>query len=203
MNSMSSEKRRYTLKTRADRQAETRQRIVEAAVALHQEVGPARTTVSEIARRAGVQRLTVYNNFPDERGLFAVCQGHFLERHPPPDPAPALGLEDPRERVQHILGDRYAWYRATEAMSGNVQRDRSLEPALDSLMSETWDAQIARLATTLGTGFTSDGNQTERLVALICVALDFWTWKRLAAAGMNDSGAAELMADAIAGVGLG
>jgi AcrR family transcriptional regulator len=199
---MSSEKRKYTLKARAERQAETRQRIVEAAVALHQEVGPARTTVSEIARRAGIQRLTVYNNFPDEGELFAVCQGHFLERHPPPDPAPALGLEDPRDRVEHVLGDLYAWYRATEAMSGNVQRDRSLEPALDSLMSATWDAQMAGLAGTLGAGFTLDGKQAERLVALICVALHFWTWKRLAAAGVDDSGAAELMADAIACVGL-
>jgi hypothetical protein len=106
-------------------------------------------------------------------------------------------------RVEHILGDLYAWYRAMEAMSGNVQRDRSLEPALDSLMSETWDAQLAGLAGTLGTGFTSDGKQAERLVALICVALDFWTWKRLAAAGMDDRGAAELMADAITCVGLG
>jgi AcrR family transcriptional regulator len=203
MNSMSSEKRRYTLKARAERQAETRQRIVEAAVALHQEVGPARTTVSEIARRAGVQRLTVYNNFPDEGELFAVCQGHFLERHPPPNPAPALGLGDPRDRVEHILGDLYAWYRATEAMSGNVQRDRSFEPALDSLLCETWDARIAGLAGTLGAGFTSDGKQAERLVALIRVALDFWTWKRLAAADVDDSAAAELMADAIAGVGLG
>jgi hypothetical protein len=82
-------------------------------------------------------------------------------------------------------------------MSGNVQRDRSLEPALDSLMSETWDAQIAELAGTLGAGLTSDGEHAERLVALICVALDFWTWKRLAAAGMDDNRAAELMADAI------
>ncbi|MBA2357350.1 MAG: TetR family transcriptional regulator, partial [Actinobacteria bacterium] len=31
--------------------------------ALHEEVGPARTTIAEIARRAGVQRLTVYKNF--------------------------------------------------------------------------------------------------------------------------------------------
>lgn len=202
MNSMSIEKRKYTLKARAERQAETRQRIVEAAVALHQEVGPARTTVSEIARRAGVQRLTVYNNFPDERELFTACQGHFLERHPPPDPAPALGLEDPGNRVKHILGDLYAYYRATEAMSGNVQRDRSLEPALDSLMSETWDAQMAGLAGTLGAGFTSDSEHAERLVALICVALDFWTWKRLAA-GVDDSRAAELMADAITCIGRG
>jgi AcrR family transcriptional regulator len=69
-------KRKYELKARADRQAETRRRITEATVALHEEVGPARTTVTEVARRAGVTRLTVYNNFPEERELFAACQGH-------------------------------------------------------------------------------------------------------------------------------
>ena len=62
---------------------------------------------------------------------------------------------------------------------------------------------MAGLAGTLGTGFACDGKQKERLVALICVALDFWTWKRLAAAGVDDRGAAQLMADAIARVGLG
>ena len=36
-----SETRRYQLKERARRQEETRQRITEATVALHEEVGPA------------------------------------------------------------------------------------------------------------------------------------------------------------------
>src|SRR4051795_10199971 len=85
--SQMAEKRTYELKERARKQAETRRRIVEATVALHQEVGPARTTVAEIARRAGVQRLTVYNHFPDERELFGACSAHFIGGHPPPDPA--------------------------------------------------------------------------------------------------------------------
>jgi hypothetical protein len=50
-------KRAYELKARAQRQARTRQRIVEATMELHKEVGPARTTVAEVARRAGVHRL--------------------------------------------------------------------------------------------------------------------------------------------------
>ena len=70
MNAMSSESRKYELKARAEKQADTRRRIVEATSELHEEVGPARTTVAEIARRAGVQRLTVYNNFPNETELF-------------------------------------------------------------------------------------------------------------------------------------
>src|SRR5215217_7125740 len=96
---MSTEKRKYQLKARAQAQRETRRRIVESTAALHEELGPARTTVAEIARRAGVNRLTVYNHFPDDGELFAACQRHFLARHPPPDLAPALALEDPVERV--------------------------------------------------------------------------------------------------------
>src|SRR5947208_13533789 len=99
MNTMSNEKRKYQLKARAERQEETRRRIVEATVALHEEVGPAKTTVAEIARRAGVQRLTVYNHFPDERELYAACSSHYLADHPPPPLDDLFELEDPRKRV--------------------------------------------------------------------------------------------------------
>ena len=81
-------KRKYELKARAAKQEETRRRITEATVALHEEVGPARTTVAEVARRAGVTRLTVYNNFPEERELFAACQGHWMRAAPAPRARP-------------------------------------------------------------------------------------------------------------------
>src|SRR5205807_3487104 len=130
---MSSETRTYELKARAEKQAETRRRIVEATAALHTEVGPARTTVSEIARRAGVQRLTVYNHFPDEAELFAACQRHFMTRHPPPDLSAALTLEDAHARVEAVLGAMYESYRERAPMTSNVLRDRSALPALDAL----------------------------------------------------------------------
>jgi AcrR family transcriptional regulator len=168
-------KRKYELKARAERQAETRRRITEAAVALHQEVGPARTTVAEVARRAGVTRLTVYNNFPEERELFAACQRHWFEQHPPPALDPAEGLEA-------VLGSLYAWYRETARMAENVRRDRALVPELDAVMRETGDARMAELAGALNGG------------PMVALALDFWTWRRLAAEGLGDGEAAALMA---------
>src|SRR4051794_5669120 len=143
---MSSEMRSYQMKVRAERQRETQRRIAAAAASLHEEVGPARTTIAEVARRAGVQRPTVYNNFPTDRDLFAACQGHFLAEHPPPDPGPALALAEPGERVRSTLGPLYRWYRSTEAMTGNVQRDRRLLPDLDALLAETADRQFEALA---------------------------------------------------------
>jgi AcrR family transcriptional regulator len=170
-------KRKYELKARAERQAETRRRITEATVALHQEVGPARTTVAEVARRAGVTRLTVYNNFPEERELFAACQGHWFEQHPPPALDPAEGLEA-------VLGSLYRWYRQTARMAENVRRDRALVPELDAVMRETGDARMAALEDALGGG------------PMVALALDFWTWRRLAAEGLSDAEGAALMARA-------
>ena len=170
-------KRKYELKARAEKQAETRRRITEATVGLHEELGPARTTVAEVARRAGVTRLTVYNNFPDERELFAACQGHWFGRHPPPALDPAEGLEA-------VLRSLYAWYRETARMAENVRRDRALVPELDALMRETGDARMAGLAEALGGG------------PMVALALDFWTWRRLAAESLSDEQSASLMARA-------
>ena len=197
MNTVSTEKRKYELKARAERQAETRRRIAAATAELHDEVGPARTTVAEIARRAGVQRLTVYNNFPEEYELFAACQLHFLTENPPPDPAPSLALADPGERLEDVLRRLYRWYRRTERTSTNVRRDRELVPALDSLLAETTDARAAGLADALAAGFADRGRPSRAVRAAVALALDFWTWRRLTREGLNDKAAAHVMADAV------
>jgi AcrR family transcriptional regulator len=171
-------KRKYELKARAEKQAETRRRITEATVELHEEVGPAKTTVAEVARRAGVTRLTVYNNFPEERELFAACQGHWLELHPLPKLDPSAGAEA-------VLRSLYGWYRETAPMAENVRRDRATVPALDALLSDTADAEMAGVAEALGGG------------PLIALALDFWTWRRLTAEGLEDGEAAALMAGVV------
>ncbi len=191
---MSSEKRRYELKARAERQDETRRRIVAATAELHEEIGPARTTVAEIARRAGVQRLTVYNHFPEDGELFAACQRHFLAEHPPPDLSPALALEDPEARVRAALGALYASYREREPMTSKVLRDRTAIPALDELLGRTADAAMAGLADALAAGFGATGQQHARLRAVVALALDFWSWQRLQREGLEDDAAAELMA---------
>lgn len=195
---MSRQKRKYELKARAESQQATRRRIVEATVALHQDLGPARTTVAEIARRAGVQRLTVYNHFPEESELFAACQGHFLVRHPFPDFGSALALDDPRARVREVLCGLYQTYREREHMTIKIQRDRGSLPALDALMQQTMDAQLAQLSKTLATPFRTRGKRAQRLHAVLGLALDFWTWHRLKLEGIDDAAAADLMTDLVA-----
>lgn len=195
---MSSETRGYRLNERAKRQAQTRQRIIDATVALHAELGPAATTVAEIARRAGVSRLTVYNHFPADRDLFAACQRQFLSENPAPDLAPALALKDPTERVRATLTLLYPSFRRQAPMSANVLHDRRALPALDALLAGTRDASIAELTKTLAGGFAPHRHAAPRLRAVIALALDFWTWQRLAQEGLPDDKAAQLMAELVA-----
>ena len=204
VNSMSSEKpRTYELKARAARQAATRERIVRATVELHKEVGPARTTVAEIARRAGVQRLTVYNHFPELGRLLAACQGHWLTQHPPPDPAPALALEQPEERLRGVLAPLYAWYRETATMAASVRRDRALVPALDSLLAGSMDKRLTELTEALTAGFARKGRARERTRAVVALALEFWTWQLLSREALGDGEAAALMGSAAANADQG
>src|SRR2546421_8565087 len=199
---MSSERRKYALKARAEKQAATRRRIVEATSALHTEVGPARTTVAEIARRAGVQRLTVYNNFPDEKELFEACGAYWLSENPPPDPAAALRMKHPAERLRAVLVPLYSWYRNTARTIENMQRDRLVMPPLDAVMRIRLDRQFDDLAKALAAGFTQSARSRQGVRAAVALAIDFWTWRRLAGEGMSDAAAAALMVGAVKGASL-
>jgi AcrR family transcriptional regulator len=194
---VSTHKRKYQLKARAQRQQQTRERIVAATVALHEEVGPARTTIADIARRAGVQRLTVYNTFPEVRDLFVACQGLFLAHHPPPDLAAGASSEDALKRLETALAELYGWYRANEAMERKVHRDRHLLPVLDTLMRETGDARLDAAAAAYGEAIGDSPRAVQSVRPLIRLALEFRTWEMLADHGMPDADVARLFGCAV------
>ena len=96
-----------------------------------------------------------------------------------------------------MLRELYRWYRRNERISANVRRDRELVPALDALLADTGDAKTAELARALAAGFGDRGRPRRAVRAAVSLALDFWTWRRLAREGLDDSPAARLMADAV------
>jgi AcrR family transcriptional regulator len=201
---MSTEKtknRKYELKARAESQERTRQRIARAAAELHEQVGPAETTVAEIARRAGVSRLTVYKHFPDNAALYPACSAHYLAEHPLPDFQAAMARDDPVRRVRSVLDAVYGgWYRESRPMMRNLQRDRGSDSALDEFMRNNSDAALGGIADALTAGFELASDRAERLRSLVRVALDFWTWERLTTEGLEDDQAAAVMTDAVAAV---
>ena len=186
-------KRKYEQKVRAERQEETRRRIAAATAELHQELGPAQTTISAIAARAGVQRLTVYRHFPDERELFAACSAHWLAGSPPPDPASWAGIPDPDVRLATALRALYGWYRDNEGMIANTERDAPQLPALAEIADPARFLEPVRELLLAG----REGTRDER--AAIGHALAFSTWRSLARGErLSDDEAAAMVARLVA-----
>lgn len=183
-------RRRYEKKARAAQEEQTRQRIVEAALELHGSLGPARTTVSGIAERAGVRRATVYRHFPDERALFLGCSGTWRERHPVPDPASWAGIADPGDRLEAALDAVYGWYEAAAPMLTAVLRDVDSMPIVAEL-------QAGRLAYLAAVEEGLAGGAGKRRRAAIGLALDFFTWRTLDERGLGRADAVALMSAAV------
>jgi AcrR family transcriptional regulator len=189
-------KRTYTLKRRAEQQAETRQRIVEAAFDLHSTVGPGLTTISMIAEQAGVQRHTVYAHFPDERSLFMACSGEVYERDPMPDARPWRAIGNSGERLRTGLTAIYGWYQRNAAVAGCVLRDAEYH----ALTREISALRMGPFAETYREVLGAKLNANQR--ALLALALSFFTWRTLTRDGGLKLGAAvDAMVEAIESAG--
>jgi AcrR family transcriptional regulator len=190
---MTDEKRPYRMKRRAELEAQTRLRITESAMELHGTLGPARTSISAVAERAGVRRSTVYRHFPDEAALFGACSAHWAASNLPPDIGRWRTIADPEERLEAALTEIYAYYRQTEKMMDNLLRDAPLVPVVQDLMGAYRELLVAATEV-LVAGRRVRGNSRRRVIAAIGHALAFPTWRALVREqGLDDSGAAELM----------
>ena len=186
--------RPYKKKQRARQEAETRRRITEAVVDLHRTVGPAHTTVTEVAKRAGVGRMTVYNHFPTEADLIEACSTHWSSENPLPDPTEWEEVEDLDERLERALLELYSWYADTEDMMGKVLRDAPIVTPLGDLMEERWWALVDQMCATLLRGRDLKGHERKKALAALHVALDFTTWRTLTNQGLSHNAAAGLAA---------
>jgi AcrR family transcriptional regulator len=184
--------RTYTLKRRAEQVAETRLRIVEAAIDLHGSVGPAATSLSMVAERAGVQRHTLYAHFPDERSLLMACSGLTMERDPLPDAGGWRGIKDRRERLGTGLRAVYGWYDRNAALAACVLRDSESHAPTKEVVELRFGQPMASYLEVLGEKL----NVKKRSV--LQVALNFFTWRTLVRQnGLKQSAAVEAMVHAI------
>lgn len=179
------------MRARQDRVDDTRLRITEATVRLHERVGPAATTVSAIAEEAGVTRLTVYRHFPDDESIVRACSAHWRDRHPRPDVDTWTRIGEPVERLRTALGETYAWMHSAGSMPVMVERDLDVMPAFvrESLAQDT-----DRRVRVLTAGFSARGARHRRVRAAVAHSLRLTTWRSLCLdGGLSDDEAVELM----------
>jgi AcrR family transcriptional regulator len=170
-----SPKRKYNLRKRAETKAATRRRIVEATVMFHNTVGPSRTTVADICRKAGVQRATFYRHFPDEMSLFQECRAFVINERPLPDLDPFATIADPIRRMRSVLAIAYALYRKNEIAMAAIIRDSEVMPVGGGFF------QFAdRLRDLMAAGWKAKGKRHARIVAACGHAADFQAWRSLA-----------------------
>jgi AcrR family transcriptional regulator len=170
----------------------TRERIVRAVRELHEEVGPAATTVTAIAERAGVQRLTVYRHFPDEAALIGACAADWRVDHPLPDPRVWSGLAEPRLRLRTALERLYRYFRSGAPMLGRVLRDEAVVAPLAEVL-RPWRSYMREVASGLAAGWGVELAGQRRVRAAVGHALRFGTWRSLSEEGLSEGEAAELM----------
>jgi AcrR family transcriptional regulator len=182
------------MKRRAEQQADTRRRIVEAAIELHSSLGPARTPLSLVAERAGVQRHTLYAHFPDERSLLLACSGLTAERDPLPDAEPWRAIADRRERLRTGLRAVYDWYGRNAERAACVLRDAEHHAPTREISEMRFGPYMRAYHEVLGDGL----GRTER--AMLGLMLGFHTWRSLVRASALEPGTAvELAVRAIEG----
>lgn len=182
-------KRKYQQKARAEQTQETRQVIVEAAVKLHEELGPAQTSIKAIAEEAGVQRLTVYRHFPDETSLFQACTSHWFGSHPPPVVADVV---DPEEKVFKTLLSFYHYYRNNERMLYVAYRDLEEVEALQGPMSEV-EAYIDSVKDDLLATWDTKGKLKKNISITLRHCLRFSTWCSLNSENLTDKQMVDLV----------
>ena len=185
--------RKYEQRRRAEQQEQTRERIARAALELHTLVGPAQTSLSAIAERAGVQRNTLYRHFPEERELHFACSGLFFAENPLPSPADWQDIADPVERVRRALADLYAFWEANEALMANVTRDAEVHELTREVTAARTEEPMAAIRDALLAAWPR-GRQRKKLGAAVDLALSFRTWQSLVRrSGLTSTAAADLM----------
>jgi AcrR family transcriptional regulator len=192
-------KRAYTKRARAEKEAGTHARILSATLELWAEHGPADTTITAVAKRARVQRLTVYRHFPDEEALAHGARARFEEAFPVPDPAAWASLGHPAKRLRRALRALYTYYRDAEPVLARLHRAERRTPALSAWLLEA-ERYLDGLLATLEAGWPTGRKRAIRINAALRLAIRFETWHCLAAAGLSAEPAARLMERMVRGL---
>jgi AcrR family transcriptional regulator len=179
--------RAYNMGRRAVPKADTRARIVAAALSIYLDRGLAGASNLAIAQAADVAPATVRNHFP-ETGLLAraVFEAMLIELR---IPAPSIfdGLDTLRDRVERLARELAAFYERSEPWWRAYEREPDLIRAWGGGVDQYY-ADIERLMRTALGDLSSD----ERSLAVMASVIGPPTFFALRARGLSSDEAVQL-----------
>jgi AcrR family transcriptional regulator len=123
--------RRYDSSRRKQAAAQTRRRILEAALKLHWE---GITEFEPLAREAGVSLPTVRKHFPTKEELFRSCTRTYAESLTLPDLEGLAAIAEPEERHARCVSELCRIHEAMFGYAWHSAHLRSDSPTLDAEM---------------------------------------------------------------------
>ena len=184
--------RAYRMTRRAAASAETRRRIVDAAIALHAEKGVLGATWPDIAKRADVALGTVYRHFPGLDQLVPACTSENAVRMRPPGVTVLEGLTRPEERIGRFVQELFAFYERSAPWTPRAGVDRHELPILDTILSRREAGLKALVEETLG----PLRRRRHALHAALALT-DFGVWRSLTRSGLSTEAAARLVTEVL------
>ena len=180
--------RRYRLGRRAETADETRQRLIEAAFALHAEQGIQATTMKQIAERAGVSVGTVYHHFPTYEDAVNACGAHTSVSYPLPGPDIFADIAAPEERVRRLTA-AYFNHFARIPWFEHIRTEPNPLPSVASFIKHEESNRVSLMREALKP-LKVDPRHARSAAALI----DISVWSALRRAGFSNAAAADEIA---------
>lgn len=191
--------RRYRMKKRAAAQDETRERIVRATMALHDEKGVANTSFADVASRAGVGAATVLRHFPTVGDLVSACGQHVVAQMRPPSPADApgifAGIDTTQGRLKRLVQELDAFYSRGDLRLAAAANDRNRVPELDNFLRSV-EAGVAALVRE-ALAIERPGEQLAGVVMAVC---DIAVWRRIRAVEPGKAKRQSILSDVLGSV---
>jgi len=154
---------------------ETRQRILEATLALHSEKGILGTSWQDIARRADVSVGTVYKHFPSLDELVPACGElmYAITRPPSLEDAPEIFAEahSLEERLERLISELFDFYERGAPYIESDFQERQLP------MVQEWEAHMRATIAGLVHEALLPVRPDEDTVQVVSALLDFSTFK--------------------------
>jgi AcrR family transcriptional regulator len=170
----------YRMDTRAEAANETRERILEATLALHAKHGVLAVSHKDIAQRADVSVGTVYHHFPTRTELVHACGARSAALHAPN--AQAIDPNAPMEkRIAALVRELVAVHRLTPWLE-KIRAERDVEPGIAHLTSKALEALDALIRRALGPTLS----RRRHAVAAVAAILDVSVVNRLSQRGMSE-----------------